>query len=423
MSVLHQEALSPSAAAMARETVKGLSMADAPGINARLSQFARLLRDNGFSIGPGEVSDAITALATRTGSSSIPTARQLKLTLRLLWCHRRSELQRFDDIFDAYWLRRARFKRTVFRETRASQTRGVGGREASAGAGGSGLARYFDWADQAETGSPQVDAVGQAAQSLLGGASRRAVTGTVDFGTVADPEERAELLALADRLGARMRHTITRRRRAATRGTILDFRRTLQRCIGHGAIPAKLLHKRPRTPPVSLLLFVDVSGSMDAYSLFFMRFVHALTGRFQQAQSFIFHTKLVHVTGALRDADPERMMQRMTLMSQGWSGGTRIGGALATFNQQYARSFCSSRSVAIILSDGFDTGEARVLDEQLLLLKRRCHRIIWLNPLLGRESYQPVSTGMTAARRHIDLFAAAHNLNSLAALEDAIVRA
>ena len=395
---------------------------DVPGVAARLVQFARLLRDNGFTIGPGEVGDAITALATGSLSSAVPTAHQLRLILRVLWCHRRTDLQRFDEIFDAYWLRRARFKRTVFREARAGQSRGINGREANAGTPGSGLARYFDWVASTETPTED-NASKQAAQSRLGGASRRTSSGTADCGTVIDPDERAELLALAERLGARMRYNITRRQRSAASGTVLDFRRTLQRCIGHGAIPAKLLHKRRKKPPVSLLLFIDVSGSMDAYSLFFMRFVHALTGRFQQAQSFIFHTKLVHVTGALRDADPERMMQKMTLMSQGWSGGTRIGAALATFNQQYARTFCSSRSVAIILSDGFDTGEASVLDDQLALLKRRCHRILWLNPLLGRESYQPVSAGMAAARGHIDLFAAAHNLNSLAALEDALVRA
>ncbi len=429
MSIVHPDPLTARRPEPAIDTVGTVPMEageaepDAPGITARLAQFARLLRDNGFTVGPGEVSDAITALAASRRSSPMPTARELRLTLRLLWCHRRSELQRFDDIFDAYWLRRARFKRTVFRQVRAGQTRGIDGRGPNAGASGSGLARYFDWADRAESACSLHEGASQDAQSSLAGASRRDATGTVDFGTVADPEERAELLALAERLGRRMRYTLTRRCRSATRGAVLDFRRTLHRCIGHGAIPAKLMFKKRKTPPVSLLLFIDVSGSMDAYSLFFMRFVHALTGRFQQAQTFIFHTKLVHVTGALRDADPERMMQKMTLMSQGWSGGTRIGAALATFNQHYAQTFCSSRSVVIILSDGFDTGEARVLDEQLLLLKRRCHRIIWLNPLLGRASYQPVSIGMAAARRHIDLFAAAHNLKSLAALEDALVRA
>ena len=378
---------------------------DAPGIVARVVQFARLLRDNGFCIGPHEIADALSALA----ATGIPTVRGLRVNLRVLFCHRRAELDRFDEIFDAYWLKRARFKRTVLREVRAGQSRGTDGRESTAAHGG-GLARYFDWATSGDAPPDDGRDLDAAGAFRLGGASRRASVARADFGTITDRDERERLMDFADRLGTRMRYSISRRRRVDPKGDVLDLRRTLQRCIAHGAIPLKLFRREIKQPPVSLILFVDVSGSMDAYSLFFMRFVHALTGSFQQAQTFIFHTELVHVTGALRDADPVRMMEKMALMSQGWSGGTRIGDAIATFNRHYAKEMCSSRSIAIVLSDGYETGEAHVLDRELALLRRHCRKIVWLNPMLGRESYQPVTAGMEAARKHIDLFAAAHNL-------------
>ena len=193
--------------------------------------------------------------------------------------------------------------------------------------------------------------------------------------------------------------------------------------VSTGGLPCKLIVERRTHPPVSLLLFVDVSGSMDSYSLFFTRFVHALTGRFDRAEAFIFHTRLVHVTRALREANPVKMMQKMSLISQGWSGGTRIGAALGAFNDRYARACAHSRTIAIVMSDGFDTGPAEKLTDEIRRLKRRCQSVFWLNPMAGKQGYRPETASMAAALPHLDLFAPAHNLSSLERLEDALVRA
>jgi uncharacterized protein with von Willebrand factor type A (vWA) domain len=116
------------------------------------------------------------------------------------------------------------------------------------------------------------------------------------------------------------------------------------------------------------------------------------------------------------------MMERMAVISHGWSGGTRIGEALATFNDAYASSLMTSRTLAIIVSDGFDTGPAEHLANELTKLKRRAKRLIWLNPLLGRAAYKPYAAAMAAALPHLDVFAPAHNLESLAALEEELAR-
>src|SRR5262249_28613467 len=152
-------------------------------------------------------------------------------------------------------------------------------------------------------------------------------------------------------------------------------------------------------------------------SLFFTRFVYALSRGLAKTEAFIFHTRLVHITGTLAEANPIKFMEKIALISQGWSGGTRIGASLAEFNRRYSGRLKASNTIAIIVSDGFDTGPADSLAAELAKLKRHFKRLIWLNPLLGREAYKPHAKGMAAALPYLDVFAPAHNLESLAALE------
>ncbi|MCI4664094.1 MAG: VWA domain-containing protein [Neomegalonema sp.] len=390
-----------------------------PGIVARLSEFARLLRDNGFTASASETSDAIRYFA-ETGEGAPPTERRMRSALKSLYCSRASELPRFDELFDAYWNDRVGRKRTVLRETPRGAMAALLEKRGGA-AGGGGLADYFEWSKDAPEAKDDsfVDAGGA---SRLGGASALHASGKTDFGRSMDPEQMAQLLELADRLGARMRFRLARRRKNKARGAQLHLRRTFRRSIATGGVPIRLLRRARREPPARLAMFVDVSGSMDAYSIFFMRFVHALTGRFLSAEAFLFHTRLVHVTGVLREADPIKMMEKMSLISQGWSGGTRIGAAIETFNANYADIYGGSRVIAIIFSDGYDTGGAEQLSAALRSLKQRVHKIFWLNPMLGRDAYAPETAAMAAALPHLDLFAAAHNLDSLLMLEDALVR-
>ncbi len=391
------------------------------GVTARVHQFARLLRDNGFCIGLDDVRDAMRTLVHAPDHKADTVRRSLKL----LFCSRRAELERFDEIFDAYWLDRVGRKATVHRIGAFGNKRSLNGHDETQTGPARGLLAYFEWADpkieqHGETDNAHED---ERALSKLGGASGRSIASTIDAEKISDPDEFGMLLEFADRLGARLRYRISRRRKARSKARSIHFRRTMRASISSGGLPIRLIGKIKREPPVSVVLFVDVSGSMDAYSLFFTRFVHAMTSQWLRAESFIFHTRLVHISRALRDANPTKMMEKMALIGQGWSGGTRIGASLAEFNANYAREFTSSRTVAIIMSDGYDTGPHELLGAELRTLKERCHKIIWLNPLLGRESYEPVTRAMADARKHIDVFAPAHNLRSLMLLEDLIVRA
>ncbi|HYA79759.1 MAG TPA: VWA domain-containing protein, partial [Methylocystis sp.] len=151
-------------------------------------------------------------------------------------------------------------------------------------------------------------------------------------------------------------------------------------------------------------------------------FIHAVVDSFRDAEAFIFHTSLAHVSHALRERDVTRAVNRLALLAKGMGGGTRIGECLGAFNRWHAQRVLNSRAAVIIVSDGYDTGDPERLGLEIARLARRCRRIAWLNPLLGWRDYAPTARGMQAALPYLDLFAPAHNLESLAALESYLVR-
>jgi uncharacterized protein with von Willebrand factor type A (vWA) domain len=250
-----------------------------------------------------------------------------------------------------------------------------------------------------------------------GGASRVQSLAAIDLRHIDDPEDLARLHALAERLAARMRHRLSRREKLRRRGRRLDFRRVIHRSVASGGTPIRLAFRDRRDKPVRLVALLDVSGSMQPYSDFFVRFLKSILDRFREADAFVFHTRLVHIGPALAERSTARAVERLALIAQGWSGGTRIGDSLAAFNRNYAASVLNRRSVVVIVSDGYDTGPPERLAAELRALRRRARRVAWLNPMLGWPGYAPVARGMAAALPYLDLFAPAHNLESLAALE------
>jgi uncharacterized protein with von Willebrand factor type A (vWA) domain len=158
------------------------------------------------------------------------------------------------------------------------------------------------------------------------------------------------------------------------------------------------------------------------YTAVFTRFIHGVLDSFHEAEAFVFHTRLAHISAAMKEKNPVRAVERMSLMSEGVGGGTRIGDSLATFNQWHARRVLNSRSCIMILSDGYDTGSPVALAREMQRLRRRCRRIVWLNPMMGWDGYRPEARAMQAALPYLDFFAPAHNLESLAALEPYLAR-
>ena len=369
----------------------------------RITGFTRLLRNNGFPIGVGEGLDALEA----AGIFGLDDSRSLRLGWRSLLCTNKSDWHRFDELFDAYWLRRG-----MKRSTLSSGVAGKSPRLNPTGALPGGNAGV---PDRVERGPGDGGDDGGEARSQ--GASNRESLLDTDIRHLNDPDEIARSHELAERLAARMKTRITRRQRSAARGRRLDLRKVIHKSISTGGLPMRLALRKPKPKPVRLILILDVSGSMRQYSAFFLRFMRGVLGAFKESDAFVFHTRLTRIGDVLGEGNTERALERLALITTGWSGGTKIGDSLKTFNDQYARRLLNSRSVVMILSDGYDTGSPDHLARQLAQIKRRARRVVWLNPMIGWRGYEPVAGGMAAALPHIDLFAPAHNLKSLAALE------
>jgi len=254
------------------------------------------------------------------------------------------------------------------------------------------------------------------------GASSAENLATTDLRHINDPDELEKAHDLADRLAARMRYRLTRRERIRRRGRRLDLRRIIHKSIAYGGTPMRLAFRRRFPKPLRLVVILDASGSMSQYSAFFVRFIHGILDNFREADGFAFHTRLVHISPALRERNAAKAVERLSLMVQGWSGGTKIGDCLAAFNRDHAASVVNSRTVVMIVSDGYDTGTPELLGREMARLRKRTKRLVWLNPMLGWNDYAPVAGGMQAALPHVDLFAPAHNLESLMALEPYLVR-
>jgi uncharacterized protein with von Willebrand factor type A (vWA) domain len=379
----------------------------------RLAGFARTLRDNGFKVGLAETRDALAILAHSLASR--PTS--LKSAFRSLFCATHSDRERFDEIFDAYWLgagmRQVRTLAGVAGESRIPVRRRAD-RTLSPG-----LLGQPDHVERRKDGDGESAADGQARRE---GASRSENLSSTDFRHITSPDDMAQAQALAERLARVMRARLVRRDQIRRRGRRLDLRRTIHRNVSHGGTPVELAWRRRKIKPLRLVVLLDASGSMNLYTAFFVRFLHGVVDAFREAEAFVFHTRLAHVSPSLRDRDTTRAVDKLSLMAQGIGGGTRIGESLATFNRWHARRVINSRTAMVIVSDGYDTGEPEQLAEEMRRLRRRCRKIVWLNPLIGWRDYTPQARGMQAALPYVDLFAPAHNLESLAALEPYLAR-
>jgi uncharacterized protein with von Willebrand factor type A (vWA) domain len=370
------------------------------------------LRDNGFKVGLAETGDALAILT----SPAAVRPSSLKPALRALFCATRSDWERFDELFDAFWRGDGMRQRQVISGTpSAAHAPARRLAEASVPQEALGLPDHVQRTD----GDGENAADGRGRRE---GASRTEVLSATDLRHIVDPEEIAATHALAARLARTMRARLVRREQVRRRGRRLDLRRTIHRNVSHGGELIELAWRRRKIKPLRLVVLLDASGSMSLYTAFFVRFLHGVVDSFREAEAFVFHTRLAHVSPSLRDRDVTRAVDKLALMAQGIGGGTRIGESLATFNRWHARRVINSRTAVMIVSDGYDTGTPAQLGEEMRRLHRRCRKIIWLNPLIGWRDYSPQARGMQAALPHIDLFAPAHNLESLAALGPYLAR-
>jgi uncharacterized protein with von Willebrand factor type A (vWA) domain len=383
-----------------------------PGPAARVAGFLAHLRLNGFCLGVAEADTALCALAEVQAADP----EEARLALKAVCAGSADEAARFDGLYDGYWLNGGRVRQRIVTSAEAPERpahrpgRGIEGQR-SAGAGRPDSPEPPEAAgDEASEGTGRL--VASSVRALM----------QKDLRQVVSAEDIRAAEAVARRLGAALRDRRSRRRRAAARGAGLDFRRTIRKGLATGGEPFRLFRRHRPDRPVRIVALCDVSGSMVLYARPFLAFLAGLMRADPASDAYLFHTRLVRITEALRDDDPMRAMNRLSLLADGFGGGSKIGAALAQFAATYARRFVDGRSVVLILSDGYDSGDPGAIGPALARLKRRGCRIVWLNPLKGWAGYEPVARGMAAALPHLDLFAPANTLDALAALEPELAR-
>ncbi|MBA3534268.1 MAG: VWA domain-containing protein [Ardenticatenales bacterium] len=226
-------------------------------------------------------------------------------------------------------------------------------------------------------------------------------------------EEMELARAALRRMDWTVRERVTRRMQRSVHGRQLDLRRLMRDNLRYGGEPLLLrwrTRKRERRP---LVVLCDISGSMERYARMVLHFLHALTRRWGKVETFLFGTRLSHITPFLRGREVDAALDEVGRRVHDWSGGTRIGEALKTFNYEWARRVLGRGAIVLIISDGWDRGDESLLAKEMARLQRATYRLIWLNPLLGTEEYEPIQRGMAAALPFVDDFLPVHNLHSL----------
>jgi uncharacterized protein with von Willebrand factor type A (vWA) domain len=378
-------------------------------VAAKLAAFLKTLRASGFAVGLQEGQDAASLMAA--GYAERPG--QLRSAFKHLFSARKSDWDKFDGLFDAFWLgRRVRSRSLTIGSAKAANGPSLKSLQNSKSEPATGDAAT-DQIPSEDDGAPQ----DRAGEGRMEGASRAENLSEIDFRKMADPDQIEQAHEVAARLARTMRTRLTRRDLARRRGYRLDLRRTIHGNISHGGVPITLVKRQRKQKPLRLVMLLDASGSMSMYTGVFLRFIHGVLDEFREAEAFLFHTRLAYVSDAMKEKDPGRALDRLSIMAQGAGGGTKIGESLATFNRWHAARVLHSRSCVMIVSDGYETGDAKLLGREMAALAKRCRRIVWLNPMMAWEGYAPEAAGIKAALPHIDLYAPANTLKSLTELE------
>ncbi len=359
--------------------------------------FGNLARSHGLNVGVQETMEALSA--AEKGILEDPEI--FRFALRAIYCSTEEEIRIFDKIFEWFWSNerlKVQGKTTLKNQSNLKKK---------------------TKSSLVMMGKGKQEEEREEARRVSGANTIHRLRKT-DFSKIEEIDS-AYLEKIALQLWQQMSLRLKRKvKRSKAKGQ-LDLRQTIRASIGQGGDPFFLKFKHKKRRKQRLIVLLDVSGSMDKYSFFLLRFLCALSMHFEKIEAFIFSTKLIRITDYLNAKNLGHTLSVLSLKADNWSSGTKIGSCLKTFNEVYAKTVLNGHSTTIILSDGLDTGEPEELAEELKKIKLRTRQLIWLNPLKGMPGYEPVQRGMSAALPEVDIFRTAHNLDSILELENLLV--
>jgi len=375
-----------------------------------IMHFARVLRAAGLPVGPGQVLRAVEAVE----AVGLASRADFYHALHAVFVARREQRELFDQAFHVFWRNPQILERMMdllLPTVRAELQPQPGEEMARRLADALHPPRPEPAGNEAEPQEIRIDAsLTISDQERLQG---------MDFEKMS-----ADEVAQAKKALAAMRlpwmEVPTRRHRPAPRGTRADLRTTLRRSLRQGGQVIEMAAKRPRTRHPPLVVLCDISGSMGQYSRMLLHFLHAVTNDRDRVHTFLFGTRLSNITRALRTRDVDVALEKVGKSVQDWSGGTRIGQCIAAFNRLWSRRVLGQGAMVLLITDGLDRDAGDGLADAMDRLHRSCRRLIWLNPLLRWEGFQPKSSGIRAMLPHVDEFRPVHNLKSIAQLAAAL---
>jgi len=362
--------------------------------------FARVLRASGIAIGTDKVMDAVRALPV----AGLERRADWHATLSALFLTRHEQQALFDEAFERFWRDPA-----IEERMRALLLPRVQGRTPRADGGGRlAEALYPELPAPSRTLDEGPEITVDAALTFSPSERLR----TIDFEKMT-AEEWAAARRLASRLNLPVPEARTRRFRRSERGTAIDLAATMRRMARDGGEITRVARRVRYSRPPPLVVLCDVSGSMHRYTRMFLHFLHALTRDRERVSTFVFGTRLTNVTRPLRDRDVDEALAKVSAAVTDWAGGTRIAASLREFNFRWARRLLAQNACVMLVTDGLDRDDAAGLADEMARLHRSCRRLLWLNPLLRYEGFQPQASGIASMLPHVDAFLPMHNLASL----------
>ena len=373
-------------------------------LSENIMHFGRVLRRAGLPIGPGQVLAALRAVEAVGLGSRV----DFYWTLHSVFVNRRDQRELFDQAFHIFWRNPdilERMMQIMLPDAGGAQQANEDAEEISRRLA-EALNPNQDGGDDSEEGEEEItfDA------TLTWSAGE--VLGDKDFEKMSSEEIRDALDAIR-RMRLPIMEVPTRRFRAHASGDRIDMRRSLRAALRSGSDYIPLMKRKRRTRHPPLVIICDISGSMERYSRMMLHFMHAITNDRDRVHTFLFGTRLTNVTRYLRYKDIDAALERVGEAVLDWSGGTRIGHSLHAFNQNWSRRVLTQGAVTVLISDGLDRDEGTGLALEMERLHKSCRRLIWLNPLLRYEGFEPKSVGIRAILPHVDEFRTIHNLDSM----------
>jgi uncharacterized protein with von Willebrand factor type A (vWA) domain len=352
-------------------------------------QFCRFLRKRNFAVGVDEETTALQALTLIDHTSPIIFRAALKATLS----RSKQQVEEFDDLFDEYW---KQLSKAVDAKTKNKQEKQTALKKQVV------FKSLKTWLHGNRNNETEETATYSLQQSL----SQK------DFSSVPE-EDIDELMQMIRALAKRMAAKASRRYRSSHREDMPDLRQTLRRNLRRGGELLELAWRKPKQNRIKILLLCDVSKSMELYSAFLLQFMYAFQQVYSRMETFAFGTSLKRITPLLKEQNFRKALQLLQTETDDWSGGTRIGECLNDFVNNHSKKMLDFKTIVIIISDGWDSGDMQLLQQSMGYIHRKSRKLIWLNPLAGYASYRAYTSGMQTAMPFIDVFAPVHNAETL----------